>query len=310
MSPLLVCRRPAVSMMAMSMPVACGALDGLEGDGWRGPGPAAPGARSPLPRAPPRSRAARRPPRGTCPPRRRRPCGRSCVQELRELPDRGRLADAVDSDDEHHGGARGEVQGAGRASARRSSRVSRSIRLRSAGGSVVRYFATLPRSSSTIESVRSGPKSARDQSILEVVPRLVVDRLAPEHPAQRAAQRPCLSHAPRVGGAALPWPHDRPGCPGPPRRARGEGGRAVHTGGCRRAGPSRGHRRLGARRGEAAVPRRGTARVPSAGSSNSTDRASSRRRTGSTRWSTAPGDNSAEALLQPRFIGPNGKRLG
>jgi hypothetical protein len=85
------------------------------------------------------------------------------LEELRELADRGRLADAVDSTTRTTAG-RSVSRSVVSNFAKCSSRVSLSIRWRSRG-SVVRNRSTFSRSSSMIRSVMSGPKSAVSSAV-------------------------------------------------------------------------------------------------------------------------------------------------
>ena len=81
---------------------------------------------------------------------------------------------------------------------RRSSRISRSIRLRSTG-SVVLYFLTMRAQlpDDVVGDLRA--EVGADQGVLEVLPGVLVDRLLREHAAQSAGQGPGGAFSHRTG---------------------------------------------------------------------------------------------------------------
>ena len=116
------------------------------------------------------------------------------LQELRELADGRRLADAVHADDEHDGRALGEAEG--RVELREvllERLLQHPLQVARIGGAVpVDLLVQLV--DDPLGDV--GAEVGGEQRRLEVVPRRLVDRGLDEHAAQRATERPgAFSHA-------------------------------------------------------------------------------------------------------------------
>ena len=174
-------------MMTISVPSLLGLLDGLEGDGGR--------ILALLLRAHDLGARALGPGRELLDGRRAERVGRADddgavvgAQELGELADRGRLADAVDADDQHDRRTLGELErGVELREPLLEGLAQHPLQVGRVGG-VVAVDLGAQVVDDRLGHIRS--EVGGDERRLEVVPGVVVDRLLREHAAEGARQRP------------------------------------------------------------------------------------------------------------------------
>jgi hypothetical protein len=114
-------------------------------------------------------------------------------EELRELADRRRLADAVDADDKHDRGPVREREGRVEASEPFLDRLAQHpLEVGRIGRAVLRDLAA-QLVDDRVGQV--GPEVRRDEGVFEVIPGVVVDRRPREHASQGRPERPRRRHA-------------------------------------------------------------------------------------------------------------------